>query len=379
MKAPALSEIEEPDRLLDFAHPREVSHFLGHDNQVNNLHAALTSNRFPHAWIFSGPAGIGKATLAYRLARFMLKHPPGSSPVDNSQQTPFAMDTDDSVFQQVAAQSHPGLKVIKRPYDVRAKRLKTEITVDAVRELRGLFNTTTMGGGWRIAVIDCADEMNLNAANALLKMLEEPPQNSAIILISHQSGALLPTIRSRCRLLPFSGLDDENIMQIMAQHLGADSDLTSDERATIARLANGSINTALQLASGAGLKVHERLISLLESLPQLDGAKAHETAEWLSRRDARDEYRFFRQLLCEWLNMFVRFCTTGEGAHLPRRESDLLRRLAEHVDLEPWLEVWEKTQNSFVEADVLNLDKRQLLLSVFFQLETAAKQAQRFH
>jgi len=371
------SEIEEPDRLLDFPHPREVSHFLGHDQQTQSLQSALASNRFPHAWIFSGPTGIGKATLAYRLARTLLKNPPGTE-IDNAlSQPPLEMSANDIVFQQVAAQSHPGLKVIKRPYDHQKKRLKTEITVDAIRAMHSIFNKTTVDGGWRVAMIDTADEMNRNAANALLKLLEEPPENSAIILISHQPGKLLPTIRSRCRMLQFNPLDEKHVAQILDEHSGTNFNLSPDERATITRLAHGSAGKALQLASGAGLKAHGNLMSLLESLPHLDGAKAHQLAERLNRRDAREEYNFFRQLLCEWLNSFVRFCTTGEGAHLPKREFDLCQRLGLSVNLEPWLEVWEKTQTSFIQADILNLDKRQLLLTVFFQLETAAKQAQK--
>jgi len=371
------SEIEEPDRLQDFPHPREVSHFLGHDEQIQSLQSALGSNRFPHAWIFSGPAGIGKATLAYRLARTLLKSPPGTRIDNATRQTALEMSPNDIVFQQVAAQSHPGLKVIKRPYDQKRKRLKTEITVDEIRSMQSIFNTTTVDGGWRIAIIDTADEMNRNAANALLKLLEEPPANSAIILISNQPGKLLPTIRSRCRMLAFKPLDEEHVAKILDENSGTNIKLSTDERATITRLAHGSAGKALQLASGAGLKAHENLMSLLESLPRLDGSKAHKIAEQLNRRDAREEYNFFRQLLCEWLNSFVRFCTTGEGAHLPKREFDLCQRLGVSVNLEPWLEVWEKTQTSFTQADILNLDKRQLLLTVFFQLETAAKQAQK--
>jgi len=187
----------------------------------------------------------------------------------------------------------------------------------------------------------------------------------------------LPTIRSRCRMLAFNSLEDKDVMHIMAQQLGIDTEMGEEERETIARLANGSARNALQLARGAGLKAHENLISLLETLPQLNGIKAHEIAEQLSRRDAQDEFYFFRRLLCDWLNMFVRFCTTGEAGGLPKRELDLCQRLSTRVDLEPWLEVWEKTQNAFTQADILNLDKRQLLLTVFFQLETAAKQAQK--
>jgi len=371
------SETEEPDRLLDFPHPREVSHFLGHRDQIQSLRSALDSNRFPHAWIFSGPDGIGKATLAYRLARTLLKNPPGTKNENTPGQPALEIPENDIVFQQVAAQSHPGLKVIKRPYDQKKKRLKTEITVDEIRAMRSIFNRTTVDGGWRVAMIDTADEMNRNAANALLKLLEEPPANSAIILISHQSGKLLPTIRSRCRMLQFNPLEEKHVAQILEEHSGSNFNLTTDERTTITRLAHGSAGKALQLASGSGLKAHENLMSLLESLPHLDGAKAHQIAEQLNRRDAREEYNFFRQLLCEWLNSFVRFCTTGEGAHLPKREYDLCQRLGLSVDLEPWLEVWEKTQTSFTQADILNLDKRQLLLTVFFQLETAAKQAQK--
>jgi DNA polymerase III subunit delta' len=372
-----LSEIEEPDRLLDFPHPGKTPHFYGHEEQTQALHRAITSGRFPHAWIFSGPEGIGKATLAYRLARFILKYPPGNKCDDIADQTGLDIPVNDVVFQQVAAQSHPGLKIIKRPYDHRTKRLKGEIPVDEIRSLHKLFNATTTDGGWRIALIDCADEMNRNAANALLKMLEEPPKNSAIILISHQSGALLPTIRSRCRMLQFNALPENHILQIMDEHLASGFDLDATERTTIARLANGSAGNALQLACGSGLKAHENLISLLESLPRLNGVKAHEIAERLSRRDAQDEFRFFRRLLCQWLNMFVRFCTTNEEFNLPKREYDLCQRLGSHVDLEPWLEVWEKTQSSFRQAEVLNLDKRQLLLTIFFQLESAAKQAQK--
>ncbi len=371
------SEIEEPDRLLDFPHPREVSRFLGHDEQVRSLQSALVSKRFPHAWIFSGPAGIGKSTLAYRLARTLLKNPPGTKAENAMAQPALELPVNDIVFQQVAARSHPGLKVVKRPYDQKKKRLKTEITVDEIRAMHSIFNTTTMDGGWRVAVIDTADEMNRNAANALLKLLEEPPANSAIILISHHPGKLLPTIRSRCRMLQFKPLNEVDVARILDEHSGTGINLTPDERATITRLAHGSAGKALQLASGAGLKAHENLMSLLESLPHLDGAKAHKLAEQLNRRDAREEYNFFRQLLCEWLNSFVRFCTTGEGAHLPKRDFEVCQRLGSSVNLEPWLEVWEKTQTSFTQADILNLDKRQLLLTVFFQLETAAKQAQK--
>ena len=372
-----MSDIEEPDRLLDFLHPRESKQLIGHESQTDALIAALNSNRFPHAWIFSGPAGIGKATLAYRLTRFILKYPPGSNSVDLSNSPKLDIPQNDFVFQQVAAQSHPGLKVVRRPYDQRTKRVKTEITVNEIRNLHGLFSTTTTDGGWRIAIIDCADEMNRNAANALLKMLEEPPAKSAIILISHQSGRLLPTIRSRCRMLQFKPLGEGQVTEIMNQQLPSDIELGDEDRDTLARLANGSANKALQLASGEGLKVHKNLIDLLDSLPNLSGAKAHELAERLSRRDSLEEFRFFRQLLCEWLNMFVRICTTGQDDHLPKREFDLCQRLGSGVSLEPWLEVWEKTIKSFEQADIFNLDKRQLLLTIFFQLETAAKEAQR--
>lgn len=372
-----MSEIEEPDRLPDFAHPREVSRFLGHDDQIETLQAALGDNRFPHAWIFSGTKGIGKATLAYRLARFIFKYPPATL-LGTHDFNRLNIATNDIIFQQVAAQSHPGLKVIKRPYDHKTKRLKSEIPVNEIRNLHRLFNQTTTDGGWRIALIDSADEMNRNAANALLKLLEEPPENSAIILISHQSGKLLPTIRSRCRMLQFKALDDDNVMEIMAGQMDVDAGVSQEQSAMITRLAGGSAGYGLQLASGGGLKAHDRLISLLESLPHLNGVKAHQLADQLSRRDASEDFLFFRKLLCDWLHMFVRYCTTGEGGHLPKRDLDLCQRLAQRVDLEPWLEVWEKTQQSFEQAEILNLDKRQLLLNIFFQLETTAKRAQKF-
>lgn len=372
-----MSDFDEPDQLQGSTHPRETLELLGQNAPLRELSDALSSNRFPHAWIFSGPEGVGKATAAYRLARFILKNPPGSDMGAIAGHETLDVSPDDTVFHQVAAQSHPGLKVITRPYDPKTKRVKTEITVNEIRSLHKLFNTTTTDGGWRIAIIDCADEMNRNAANALLKTLEEPPQNACIILISHQAGRLLPTIKSRCRILQFKALPQNDVTQIIEQQLSADSGLSPEDKITVARLANGSARRALQLAQGAGLRVHSDMISLLETLPNLNSLKAHELADSLARRDAQEEFRFFRQLLSEWLNSFVRMCTTGRADHLPQRERELFERLGTGVDLEPWLEVWEKTLQSFIQADALNLDKRQLVLTLFFQLETAAKQALR--
>ncbi len=158
--------------------------------------AALRGGRPPHAWLITGPPGIGKATLAYRMARYLLRH--GATAEGAAD---LAVPRDDAVARQVEARAHPGLLVLKRGLNPRTGKPQTELPVDEIRRLAGFFGMTSGAGGWRVAIVDPADDMNENAANALLKQLEEPPQNAMLLLLSHRPGRLLPTIRSRCRRL----------------------------------------------------------------------------------------------------------------------------------------------------------------------------------
>jgi DNA polymerase-3 subunit delta' len=171
-------EAEEPDRVPGQAHPRATYDLIGQDVALIRAARVIRSGRPPQAWLITGPPGIGKATLAYRIARYVLRHGATSTgPPD------LAVPPADTVSRQIEAQSHPGLLVLRRQENDRGK-LKTVLDVDEVRRLGAFFGMTAEAGGWRVALIDSADEMNDNAANALLKILEEPPPSATLILIA---------------------------------------------------------------------------------------------------------------------------------------------------------------------------------------------------
>jgi DNA polymerase-3 subunit delta' len=248
-------DIEEPDRVEGQPHPRETYELIGHDEALWRASRIIRSGRPPHGLMLAGPAGIGKATLAYRIARYLLRYGATAEGPET-----LAVPQTDIVSRQIEAQAHPGLLVLKRTHDEKTGRLRTVVRVDEVRRLGGFFGLTSTGGGWRVAIIDSADDMNDNAANALLKVLEEPPSRSLLILITHAPGRQLPTIRSRSQRLDMKPLDDFVLDTALAKRL---PDLSANDRAALVRLAEGSLGLALQLAEEEGVEFAHRAEALL--------------------------------------------------------------------------------------------------------------------
>ena len=192
-------------------HPRETADLFGHREAEMALLNAYRSGRIPHAWLIGGPQGIGKATLAYRMARFVLAN---SKPMTSSVQRAetLALDPNDPVARQITAGAHGGLLVLERGLNDRGV-MRTVITVDETRETISFFGSTAAVDGWRVCIVDTVDELNPNAANALLKILEEPPQRSLFFLVSHSPARALPTILSRCRKLPLRPLVTDDVIR----------------------------------------------------------------------------------------------------------------------------------------------------------------------
>src|SRR6266436_8387390 len=201
--------------------PRANPELVGHDGAEQELRRLDEMGRLPHAILLSGPRGIGKATLAFRLARFLLaKNEERSGTAADG----LAVDPESGVFRRVAAGGHADLLTIERAYDARRRRLRGEIVVEEAREITGFFRLTAAEEGWRIVVVDGAEEMNRNAASALLKILEEPPRRGLLLVVAHSPGRLLPTIRSRCRRLALRALAAEDVARAGAEALGRDAD-----------------------------------------------------------------------------------------------------------------------------------------------------------
>ncbi|NOT42675.1 MAG: DNA polymerase III subunit delta', partial [Alphaproteobacteria bacterium] len=342
--------------------PRERFELYGHEAAAETLATAARSGRLPHAWILAGPKGVGKSTLAWRFARALLAHGASNCPDD------LAVPQSNPVARQVAALAHPDLVVIRRPWDHDKKRFKTELPVDEVRRLHGFFSRHASEGGARIAIIDTADDMNRASQNALLKILEEPPSNSILLLVSHAPGGLLPTTRSRCRLLTLRKLNDRSMQEAVAALAPS---IDQKAQALLSALAGGAPGRALELAESDALAMYREIVELLLSLPRLIGARLFGFAEKVARAPVERGLYLFVSLLSQIEERTLR------GAHTPLDgipgEDALLRHLRAAIPLERWSGLWEMLKADALRADDLNLDKKQLVLNTFFAIEAASQ------
>lgn len=364
------TEIPEADRVAGFLHPRETAGFFGHGKAERQLRDAWASGRLPHAWLLTGAPGVGKATLAYRFARFLLANPhPGAAEAGHDLSVPPAS----TVFRQVAGLAHPDLLVLRRPWQAQRKRHATAITVDEARRLRAFLGQTAASGGWRVVIVDSADDLNIAAVNALLKSLEEPPEACVFLLVSAAPGRLPVTIRSRCRTLRLAPLADDAMREALAPALEAGDTAmpTADALEDVLSLAQGSPGAALRLIANDGADLYRRLLRLLDQLPGPDYAAVHELADVLGAAGAEERHELFHMMLGGLIARLVAHGVSGEGA--VGEETGLAARLVTSANLAQWASLWETLQRAKAEADALNLDRKILVLEMFFRLEKAAR------
>ncbi|MGZ5870540.1 MAG: DNA polymerase III subunit delta' [Bradyrhizobium sp.] len=333
-------------------HPRETTVLFGHHDAEEALLNAYRSGRVPHAWLIGGPQGIGKATLAYRMARFVLAHRDPLSP-DVQRVDSLQVDPSDPVARRIAAGAHGGLLVLQRtPNDKGVMR--TVITVDETRETISFFGSTAAVEGWRVCIVDTVDELNPNAANALLKILEEPPRQSLFLLLSHSPGRVLPTILSRCRRLALRPLSTPDVLRAAASAANLAVDDPSLSEAVDA--AEGSVARALTLLGGDAVKLHQRTAALLATLPQVDPSELHALGDALGGSD-KIALATFVDSVDRWMS--ARLLTDDANANLPR-----LAQLAE---------VWEKISRAARDTAEYNLERKPLVFSVFGMLAEATR------
>ena len=370
-RAPALQEVEAPpeaDRLDGVPHPRETTVLYGHGNAEGQLAASLAAGRLHHGWLVAGREGVGKATLAYRFARHALARPDERDPFGQS----LDVAAETVAARQVLALSHPGLLVIRRPWDSRAKRHPANIPVDEVRRLKGFLAHTADAGQWRVVVVDSADELNVNAANALLKSLEEPPRQTVFLLVTAEPGRLLPTIRSRCRTLALAPLGEADLKRAAMEafkRIDGEPPGASDWPRLI-DLAEGSVRRLLTLWMGDGLKLAGRLEQVLAPLPRVDWGAVHTLADELASAAAADKLETFYDLLLQLLARMVRARARG----LDRGpEAEMAQRLIPEPRLATWAELWETVVREKNAAMALNLDRKSMILDTFSRIEQAAR------
>lgn len=357
--------------------PRANPDLVGHEAAEQALREGFESGRLAHAWLIAGPPGIGKATLAFRFARFVLAGGGAEAgglfgdalpePAGN-----LRVDPENPVFRRVASGGHPDLLTVERSVDPKRNRLRSEIIVDDVRRIGHFFAHAPAEGGWRVVVIDAAEEMNRHAANAVLKVLEEPPTRALLLLVSHAPGRLLPTIRSRCRMLTLSHLEPGAVEALIGRYR---PDVSGDDVARLASLADGSIGRAITLADHGGLALHGELMALLQEVPGTDVEALHKFADRFGRAGGENAFSVVEDLLRRWLQRLIRCCAGAAPADgtIEDDEAALIARLAPAAGLDRWLEVWEKTTGLLGRVDSANLDRKQVFLNVFLGLERAVR------
>lgn len=323
---------------MEAPEPRANPLLKGHEAAVNALFHAAHTGRLHHGWLLTGPSGIGKATLAYRFARWLLA---------GGQSEDLSLPVTSGVFKRVAANTHPDFFTVERRVNAKTERLQSEIVIATIQEASGFMRLTPAEGGWRVVLVDGAEDLNPNAANALLKLLEEPPPRAILLLVSAAPGRLLPTIRSRCRVLPMASLPDQTMRDLLVTYA---PELDEAEQTRLVELAEGSLGQALMLAQGGGMALASLVDEALAA--PLTPLRAQALLDDVTRSvEGGDKFELFFALLRVRL-----------AAQTRHRARSGVRGLAREVTL------WQDFGK--LERDVLglNLDKRAAILVALEQL-----------
>jgi len=331
-------------------HPRTTAVLFGHAGAEAALLAAYRSGRIPHAFLIAGPKGIGKATLAYRLARFVLAHPDPAAP-EVAKAISLAVDPAHPVARHIAAQGQPDFLILERTLNDKGV-LHKQIAVDDIRRSVAFFGSTAREGGWRIAIVDAVDELNKSSANALLKVLEEPPQRALLLLVSHSAARVPATLRSRCRILTLRPLVETDVAAAIAVATGSPAD--DAEVVAAAAAADGSVSRALAFLDGDALELRQRALDLLDKLPTLDTGALHALGEAIAGTDPLPLAAFL-DTINAWLSLRL------------DREQGEIGRLARLADAS------ERINAAARDAEIYNLERKPLVFGVFGLLAEATR------
>jgi DNA polymerase-3 subunit delta' len=342
---------EDPDPRQTRLHPRLNPRLIGHGEAESALIAGWASGKLHHAWLIGGARGIGKATLAYRFARFLFARPV-PPPAGAGLPGDLAVGEDQQAFRHMAARSLPDLLVIEPSYDLKKKVVRAEIGVDEARKTTEFFARTAVGGGWRVAIVDAADDLNPNSANALLKIIEEPPQRTVFLIVAHSPGRLLATIRSRCRRLDLLPLTTGEVEAVLSGLPDGKKKAAAKAIDTAIALSSGSPGRALELAGSAAAKAFSGFEAAMAAARHHDTEQLDAIAASLGGRASLGDYHLFASLMSDWV---ARRGVAEAKAGRPR-----LARC--------WAEAHAGIGHSLRETNTLNLDRRETLVRAFSTL-----------
>ena len=372
---PAADDAPEADALDGATHPRFTPLLVGQTSAEAAMLEALAAGRMHHAWLITGPKGVGKATFAWRAARYLLTEPEQNGGLFGDPAPPTSLDADPAhpAITRALALSEPRLMLLRRPWVEKDKKFKTQLTVDEVRRLRNFFALSVPDGGRRVVIVDSADELNGPAANALLKQLEEPPANTVFLLISHRPSRLLPTIRSRCRTVRCAPLDAQALGEALStQEIALPDGATAP---ALAALAGGSVGRAIQLLQGDGLQIYGRLLRLLTGLPDFNRPEAITLADWAANRSQPERFDLTVDLLETLLARLARAGAIGPpDVEAAEGEFALMRRLCPDLAAaQRWATAQDRLGARLRTGRAVNLDPSALILDSLLDLAATAQ------
>lgn len=330
--------------------PKENTKLFGHASSESFLASAYKTGKVHHAILLEGPQGIGKATLAFKFANHVLSHP-------EFEQAPESLadpDEESPVYKQIAGGASHNLMHIKCETDPKTGKVKSAITVDDIRKTGRFFSQTSGSNNWRIAIIDVADDLNRSAANAILKILEEPPKRALFLVLSHSPGRLLPTIRSRCLSIRLKPLEDEQLEAALS-HLDALRDLDQDNIKQLLHLSDGSVSRALTVLNYGGAELIQTFNEIIAPNSNVERKTVHKLCESLAARDQDVSYHFFVEHMIGHVMNLAKEAANSAQMQKASQLAELSNQLTNHK----------------LESDTYNLDRKQTLLTLFSMIEAA--------
>jgi DNA polymerase-3 subunit delta' len=376
----APQDLPRPDQIEGAPHPSEAAILFGQSRAEADFLDAFTSGRLHSGWLISGPQGVGKATLAWRMAAFLLSQPlAADDDMFGAPPTPISLDVDDDNgdLRLLRAGAHPRLFVVRRTMNVTESGLQDQITMAALRGHKGgpnklmeFLHQSAADGGRRVVIIDCADEMNPSVANSILKVLEEPPKNTFFLLVSHQPSRLLPTIRSRCRILRCGLLGADDVTAALAQ-----ADIVVDRGDVLTALSGGSVGEAIRLTNLDGLSLYSDLIFLFNGLPNFDRPRALKLADSCIGKAGVTRFALTLDLIDKFLARAARAGLQGPPTtQAATGEALLLAKLAPHdAAARAWATLAQEVTERTRHGKAVNLDPAALILDTLFKIEKAAQ------
>jgi len=316
---------------------------IGHAQALKEVQEAFTSGRMPHAWLIAGIEGIGKAALAKHIAQYVLS---------NGTTTLGAWNSEDRAAKLVEAETHPDLLIIRRPTDEKTGTRKSIIPVEEMQKIGGFFHKTATHGGWRIVILDEVHALNRHGQNAILKIVEEPPPRALILLTVTTPGVLLPTIRSRTRLLELSPLGPEEMRTIVKS---AAQQTSPEDIETVINLSQGSVGFALKILRTQTLPLYREMIGILDLMPILDVARLHKLADQIARKADAESFEALSALLIERLRQTI----LDEAQKHPEGRVDVA------------LDIWDKTKATFITTEFSNLDRKLAFITAVNDIRAA--------